>query len=80
MIFTVDKHGQLNITSNGGIKVVLGEPNTIVLTQDETEKLRQLLRIDPERNDDGHERPSQWSRTFFGLRLGKMPKGARPKD
>lgn len=68
MIFTLDKHNQLSITTTGDITMAPGEPDTIVLTQDETDELRKVLAIETVRDDDGPERPSQWARNFFRLK------------
>ena len=43
MIFTLDKHNQLIITAAGDFSTAPGEPDTIVLTQDETDEVRELL-------------------------------------
>ncbi len=66
MIFVLDKHGHLNITSTGDIALVSGEDDTIVLTQDETDEVRQVLGVVPAPEES--ERPSPWARRFFRLR------------
>jgi len=43
MDFKIDKHGQLNITTYSDIKIKPGEPDTLILTLDETETLLVLL-------------------------------------